>query len=45
VRRRRFGEALSGVQLHVLGIPDRYEFMAPELVRLLEEGAPEALGS
>ncbi len=33
---RRFGEALAGKRVRVLGIPDNYAFMDPDLVRLLE---------
>lgn len=34
---RKFREQLAGKQLLVLGIPDEYEFMQPELVDLLRE--------
>ena len=33
----RFGRALSDKRLVVLGIPDRFEYMDPELVRLLKK--------
>ena len=33
---RKFKEHLSGKRIVVLGIPDRYAFMDPELVRLLQ---------
>lgn len=33
---RRFRAALAGKRLICLDIPDEYEFMQPELVRLLE---------
>lgn len=36
ILKRRFGRQLDGVDVVVLGIPDRYEFMDPELVELLE---------
>lgn len=32
----RFGQALRGKQVVVLNIPDRYEFMDPDLVELLK---------
>lgn len=34
---KRFRKALNGQQLLCLDIPDDYDFMDPELVRLLEE--------
>ena len=33
---RKFGKHLAGKRVVVLEIPDRYDFMDPELVRLLE---------
>lgn len=34
--KRRFGPRLSGKRVVSVGIPDRYDFMQPELVALLE---------
>lgn len=39
----RFQPQLRGKRVAVLGIPDRYEYMAPELVRLLREKVPRYL--
>ncbi|MCB1229454.1 MAG: phosphotyrosine protein phosphatase [Verrucomicrobiae bacterium] len=33
---RRFGEALAGKRIRVLGIPDNYGYLDPALIRLLE---------
>jgi predicted protein tyrosine phosphatase len=33
----RFGDVARGVQIEVLGIPDEYRFMDPELIELLNE--------
>lgn len=41
--KRRFGEALGDRPLIVLGIPDDYEFMQPELGALLKERVPPFL--
>jgi predicted protein tyrosine phosphatase len=38
----RFGRALRGKRVVCLGIPDDYEYMAPELVRLLWERVPRS---
>ena len=35
----RFGASLSGTRVTVLGIPDRFRFMEPALVALLERKA------
>lgn len=35
--RQRFGENLSGKKVVCLDVPDRYEFMQPELVELLRK--------
>ena len=40
----RFGEALRGKQIVSLGIPDRYEYMDPQLIRLLKTGTAPFLG-
>lgn len=42
---RKFRSQLKGKQLIVLGIPDEYEFMQPELVRLLEVQLQRWVGS
>lgn len=34
---QRFGSRVQGKPLIVLNIPDRYEYMDPELIRLLKE--------
>jgi predicted protein tyrosine phosphatase len=39
----RFGAQLRGKSLVVLGIEDRYAYMDPELVRILQEKVPEHL--
>jgi predicted protein tyrosine phosphatase len=41
--RHRFREQLGDTPLIVLGIPDEYEFMQPELVALLKERVPQFL--
>lgn len=33
---RKFGSCLAGKKVVVLGIPDNYEYMAPELIDLLK---------
>ena len=33
---RRFGEALAGKRIRVLGIPDNYGYLDPALIRVLE---------
>ncbi len=43
--RERFGRDLRGVRIEVLGIPDDYEFLAPELVELLQLRVGDLLGS
>jgi predicted protein tyrosine phosphatase len=40
---RRFRSSLKSQRVIVLGIPDDYEFMDPELVRLLEGRVPRFL--
>ena len=39
-----FTRLLEYKPLHVLGIPDEYQFMDPELVETLEAVVPEVLG-
>jgi predicted protein tyrosine phosphatase len=41
---QRFGEALRGKQIVSLGIPDRYEYMDPQLIRLLKTATVPYLG-
>ncbi|MDX0174518.1 protein tyrosine phosphatase [Sinorhizobium meliloti] len=41
--RKRFRQALGDKPIVVLGIPDDYEFMQPELVALLKERVPSFL--
>lgn len=41
---QRFGEILCGKQIVSLGIPDRYEYMDPQLIRLLKTGTAGYLG-
>jgi predicted protein tyrosine phosphatase len=41
--RRRFRDALDGKPVIVLGIPDDYEYMQPELVALLKSRVREFL--
>ncbi|MEZ5749405.1 MAG: hypothetical protein R3D83_05800 [Caenibius sp.] len=43
--KRRFREVLGDRPLIVLGIPDDYEFMQPELIALLEEKVPPFLAA
>lgn len=38
---RRYKDALKGKRLVCLDIPDHYEFMQPELIKLLKERVPE----
>lgn len=40
----KFGRLLKGKSILVLGIPDDYEYMQPELVRLLEVRLARWLG-
>ena len=40
----KFGDNLTDRPLHCLDIPDDYEFMDPELVRLLEVRVQRYLG-
>ncbi len=40
---RRFKKHLKDVRVIVLGIPDDYEFMDPELVRILQAKVPQFL--
>jgi predicted protein tyrosine phosphatase len=39
----KFQPLLRGKRVAVLGIPDQYEYMAPELVRLLQQRVPRYL--
>ncbi|MGJ4728625.1 hypothetical protein [Luteimonas sp. SDU101] len=39
----RFQPQLRGKRVVVLGIPDQYEYMAPNLVRLLQQKVPRYL--
>lgn len=39
----RFRTQLRGKRMAVLGIPDQFEYMAPELVRLLQQKVPPYL--
>lgn len=39
----RFQPQLRGKRIAVLGIPDKFEYMAPELVRLLRKKVPRYL--
>ncbi|MBJ7575466.1 phosphotyrosine protein phosphatase [Luteimonas sp. MC1828] len=39
----KFQLQLRGKRVVVLGIPDQYEYMAPELVRLLQQKVPRYL--
>jgi predicted protein tyrosine phosphatase len=39
----RFQPQLRGKRVAVLGIPDQYDYMAPELVRLLRQKVPRYL--
>jgi predicted protein tyrosine phosphatase len=41
--KRRFREQFGGTPVIVLGIPDEYEFMQPELIALLKERVPQFL--
>jgi predicted protein tyrosine phosphatase len=41
----RFPDALHGREIVSLGIPDRYEYMDPQLVRLLKTKVSKVLGS
>lgn len=41
---QRFGDAMRGKQVVSLGIPDRYEYMDPQLIRLLKNGTSQYLG-
>jgi predicted protein tyrosine phosphatase len=40
----RFREEVASRPLHVLEIPDEYQFMDPELVELISRGVEGALG-
>ncbi|XUK64113.1 protein-tyrosine-phosphatase [Plantibacter sp. RU18] len=40
---RRFGPSLAHTRVAVLGIPDQYDYMAPELVALLRRKVPPFL--
>lgn len=39
-----FGDLLTDKPIHVLDIPDEYQYMDPELVELLEQSVASALG-
>lgn len=41
---RQFGSALRDTRVLVLGIPDDFAFMDPQLVRLLQDRLPDRLG-
>lgn len=41
---KKFRASLKGKRIVVLGIPDEYEYMQPELVRLLEGVVPRRVG-
>lgn len=41
---RKFRAELRGKRIVVLGIPDDYEYMQPELVELLRERVPKYVG-
>lgn len=41
---KMFGSALKDKQIVVLGIPDKYEYMQPALVKLLKAKVPRYLG-
>lgn len=40
---KKFRSSLNGKRVICLGIPDEYDYMAPELVRLLESKVPKFL--
>ena len=40
----RFGEALRGKRVTCLGIPDRYEYMQPQLIEVLRHKLSHLLG-
>jgi predicted protein tyrosine phosphatase len=42
--RADFSHPLSGKPVHVLDIPDEYQYMDPELVEMLEQCVPALLG-
>ncbi len=44
VLRQMFRDALEDVELHVLDIPDVYEFMDPELAELIDGAVQRILG-
>ena len=39
----KFQSELRGKRMAVLGIPDKFEYMAPELIRLLQQKVPSYL--
>ena len=41
----KFKASLNGQRVVCLNVPDRYEFMEPELVRLFTERVPKFLGA
>ncbi|MCB9497437.1 MAG: phosphotyrosine protein phosphatase [Fibrobacteria bacterium] len=45
VLQERFSRSLRNKRVVCLDIPDDFEFMDPELVRILQERVPKALGS
>jgi predicted protein tyrosine phosphatase len=44
VLRQHYRDELAGAELHVLDIPDVYEFMDPELIDLLDGAVGRILG-
>jgi len=42
--KRRFKRYLSGVKVVCLDIPDQYDYMQPELIKMLWEKVPPCLG-
>lgn len=41
---KKFRASLKGKRIVVLGVPDEYEYMQPELIRLLEAVVPRRVG-
>ncbi len=41
---KKFGAFLKGKRVVVLGIPDEYEYMQPELIQLLKAIVPRHIG-
>lgn len=42
--REAFRDALGQRPIHVLDIPDEYRYMDPELIEILQQAVPDALG-